>query len=284
MHFVLPLDLAKDRHVRAVQVRPKNRRVAHHGVPMLDTSGAARKLAAKHGGEHYPNFGGPGFLPAGFLPGYAPGMRTRPNDRDDRGITLKKGTNMVLQMHYHPTGKEEFDQPEVGIYFTDKKPKRNPGVILMGTDDVDIPPGAAAHTRTDTFTVPVDFEVRDIFAHMHMIGKVSKVWAEKPDGTVERLLTIPDWDFNWQDTYRYKKPVVLPRGTVLRAEFVWDNSSANPRNPNAPPKRVTLGEGSTDEMAGFIIGGVPVKPQDETAMWIGALAHYFEIKGTGFRK
>jgi hypothetical protein len=248
-------------------------------VPILDDSGTARKLAKKHGGDHYPNFGGPGFLPNGMLPGYAPGQMTRIDKTDNRGITLPKGTDIVLQMHYHPIGKEETDQPQIGLYFTDKKPERNPNIILMANNDVHIPAGDKAYTRTDTFTVPVDFEVRDIWSHMHMIGKEVKVWAELPGGKGKKeLLHIPDWDFNWQDSYVYKKPFVLPKGTVVKAEFTWDNSAANPRNPNSPPKLVKWGENSTDEMSGLIIGGVTVNWWDELGMWAAAIGHYFEIE------
>jgi len=278
VHFVLPMELKEDKYLRAIQVLPSNRRIAHHGVPMLDNSGTARKLAKKHGGEHYPNFGGPGFLPKGFLPGYAPGQLTRENTDDDRGLVIPKGHDIVLQMHYHPSGKEEFDQPQIGLYFTDKKPERNIGVIAMANNDVDIPAGAEMHMRTDSFTLPVDFEVRDIWAHMHMIGRDVKSWAVLPGGKKKELLHIPDWDFNWQDSYRYKKPFVLPKGTVVHTEWTWNNTSEHPRNPNSPPKRIVWGEGSADEMTGLIITGIVVKPQDEGAMWIAIIAHYFEVE------
>ena len=278
VHFVLPLDFKEDKILRAVQVLPSNRRVSHHAVPMLDGTGAARKLAKKHGGDHYPNFGGPGFIPGGFLPGYAPGQRTVVDPTDDRGLVIKKGQDIVLQMHYHPTGKEETDRPRIGLYFTDKKPGRNTAVILMANNDVNIPAGARGHTRTDTFTLPVDFEVRDIWAHMHMIGRAVKVTAKQPDGQTVTLLHIPDWDFNWQDTYRYKKPVVLPKGTVVTADWSWDNTADNPRNPNSPPKLIRWGEGSEDEMTGLIVTGVTVKPQDEGAQWLSVLGHYIEVE------
>ena len=279
IHFVLPLDYKEDKYLKAVQVRPSNRRVAHHGVPILDGGGTARKLAKKNGGDHYPNFGGPGFLPRGFLPGYAPGQTIHLVADDQAGMTLGKGTDIVLQMHYHPIGKEETDQPQIGLYFTHKKPKRNPNVIAMANNDVYIPAGEKAFKRTDTYKVPADFEVKDIWGHMHMIGKELKVWAELPDGKAKGLLHIPDWDFNWQDTYKYKKSFVLPKGTVVKAEFTWDNTAENPRNPFNPPRLIKHGEGSTDEMSGLIIGGVTVNSWDELGMWMSVIGHYFEVEG-----
>lgn len=278
VHFVLPLDNKEDRYLRAVQVRPSNRRVAHHGVPILDGSGTARRLAKKHGGDHYPNFGGPGFIPRGFLPGYAPGQTIHVVADDQAGMTLSKGVDVVLQMHYHPIGKEETDQPQIGLYFTDKKPKRNPNIIGLANNDVYIPAGAKSFKRVDSYTLPVDFEVSNIWGHMHMIGKDVKVWAELPSGKKKELLHIPDWDFNWQDTYQYQKPFVLPKGTVVKAEFVWDNSADNPRNPFHPPKLIQWGEGSTDEMSGLIIGGITVSPWDELGMWASVIGHYLEVE------
>ncbi len=278
VHFVLPLEFQEDKYVLACQVLPSNRRVAHHGVPILDGSGTARKLAQQHGGDHYPNFGGAGFIPRGFLPGYAPGQTTTVDESDDRGFTLAKGTDIVLQMHYHPTGKEETDQPQVGLYFTDKKPQRTPGVILMANNDVYIPAGEKAYKRSDRFTLPVDFEVRDVWAHMHLIGREVKVWARLPDGTRQDLFLISDWDFNWQDSYRYRRPFVLPQGTVVQADFTWDNSADNPRNPHHPPQKISWGEGSADEMSGLILGGVTVKPEQEWVMWLAILGHYLNVE------
>ena len=277
VHFVLPLDFKEDKYVKAVQVLPSNRQVAHHGVIILDGSGTARKLAKKHGGDRYPNFGGPGFLPAGFLPGYAPGQTTRIEESDRVSIVVKKGVDLVLQMHYHPIGKEVTDQPQIGLYFTDKKPERNINIIGMANNDVYFPAGAS-YKRTDSFTLPVDFEVGNIWGHMHMIGREVKVWAVLPDGETKDMLLISDWDFNWQDTYHYQKPFVLPKGTVVKAEWSWENTADNPRNPHSPPKLIKWGEGSTDEMSGLIIGGLTVNPKDEGPMWIPVILHYLEIE------
>ena len=278
VHFVLPPHFSKDMYVKAVQVLPSNRKVAHHGVIILDGSGTARKLAAKYGGDHYPNFGGPGFLPSGFLPGYAPGQTTRIDKSDKVSIAVATGSDIVLQMHYHPIGREVTDQPQIGLYFTDKKPERNINIIGMANNDVYIPAGAKSFKRTDSFTLPVDFEVGNIWGHMHMIGSEMKVWAELPGGGTKDMLLISDWDFNWQDTYLYKKPFVLPKGTIVKAEWTWDNTASNPRNPNTPPKLVKWGEGSTDEMSGLIIGGLTVSPKEEGPMWIPVILHYLEIE------
>jgi hypothetical protein len=83
---------------------------------------------------------------------------------------------------------------------------------------------------------------------MHLLGREMKVTATEPGGRVVPLVWIPDWDFQWQGQYRYAEPVVLPAGTKIAMEAVYDNSEGNPSNPNRPAKEVRFGEQTTDEM------------------------------------
>jgi hypothetical protein len=279
-HFVFPLDLKKDIHVVGVECRPGNPKVAHHAVGMLDSSGEARKRDAT---SKEPGYAGlnQGFIPVGFTPGYVPGQTPRMFVKGS-GITIKKGTDFVLQMHYHPSGKEEKDQTEIGLYLSDTPPTNNMVVVAMASDEIDIPAGEKAFKAKDTFILPTDLEVESIWPHMHCVGKTVTVTAELPDGKTKDLLKISDWDFNWQDTYVYQKPFTLPKGTKIIAEFTWDNSKDNPRNPNSPPKRIKLGEGSLDEMSGLIIGGQVKTWQDALAHWGGVIGHYAEVKAKGW--
>lgn len=275
-HFVFPLDLKRETYLRGIEVIPGNRRVAHHAVGILDTTGKARKRAKRHGGESYPG-NDAGFVPSGFTPGYAPGAEPR-FFADGEAITLKPGTDLVLQMHYSPSGKPETDLTQIGLYFSETPPKRNVGILLLGSVEIDIPPGDDQYRRRDSYRVPCDYEVGSIWAHMHLIGREVKVWAELPDRTRKNLLWIPRWDFNWQDTYPYAERFVLPKDTVIHAEFWWDNSADNPRNPHDPPERVLNGEQSSNEMGGVIIGGRPVRASDEFWTWMTVLGHYLEVE------
>lgn len=279
MHFVFPLNLKKEVYLRGVECRPGNRKVAHHAVGILDSTGAARSLDEKHAGPGYPGLG-PGFIPSGFTPGYAPGQTPR-FFHADTAITLKPGTDFVLQMHYHPIGKVEHDQTEIGLYLTEKKPERGMVMIMLGSEEIDIPAGEKNYQRSDEFKLPVDMEVRDIWAHMHCVGKKVQVTATLPDGTKRSLLQISDWDFNWQDVYLYKQRFKLPKGTVVRADWTWDNTAENPRNPFSPPQRIRHGEGSTDEMAGLILGGTANNWVDEIIHWASVVGHYLEVVNRG---
>jgi len=283
-HFVFPMDLKKDTYLVGVECRPGNPKVAHHAVGILDPSGTARKLEKKHKGPGYPG-NGPGFLPAGFTPGYIPGQTPR-FFKEGTAITLKPATDFVLQMHYHPSGKEETDQTEIAFYFSPKPPTNILVVVAMASNEIDIPAGKVGYAASDTYTTTCDFLVQDIWAHMHLIGKTVNVTAETPDGKTRTLLKISEWDFNWQDTYSYKKPFRLPKGTKIRADFSWDNSGANPHNPFSPPKRIRLGEGSGDEMSGLIIGAIADNWVDALGHWAATIGHYADVtlKGVKYAK
>lgn len=281
MHFVFPLNLKSEIYVRGIECRPGNRKVAHHAVGILDASGVARSLDQKHPGPGYPGLG-PGFIPVGFTPGYAPGQTPRVF-HDDTAITIKPGTDFVLQMHYHPIGKIELDQSEIGLYLTPKKPQRGMVAVMLGSEEIDIPAGEKEYRASDSFTLPVDIEVRDVWAHMHCIGKTVHARATLPDGTERELLKISDWDFNWQDIYLYKQRFKPPKGTVVRVDWSWDNSEANPHNPFSPPQRIRHGEGSTDEMSGLILGGTANNWVDEIIHWASVAGHYLQVVAKGQR-
>jgi hypothetical protein len=121
--------------------------------------------------------------------------------------------------------------------------------MAAGLRTLELPPGNAKVEIEDWITVPSDVDVIAIAPHAHYLCKQMHVDALLPDGTTEPLIHILDWDFNWQGEYRYAEPVHLPKDTRITMRYVYDNSDANPRNPSSPPKRVTFGEQTTDEMA-----------------------------------
>ena len=148
-----------------------------------------------------------------------------------------------------PTGKAERVQPSIGLYFTPHAPSRAPSIVRLGRQNIDIPAGAREHRVTDSFTLPVDAEVRAVQPHAHYRARTMRADATLPSGARRPLITIASWDFNWQDRYRYVSPFWLPAGTRIDMEYVFDNSDANPRNPDRPPERVSWGWRSSDEMA-----------------------------------
>jgi len=254
--FAIPTAPGRDRWVSAIDMRPGNPKVVHHAILFQDITGTARK---RDTGAGYSCFGTPGFLPARGLGGWTPGsLPVRMPDPE----LLHGGADLVLQAHYHPTGKPETDRTRLALYFTDRKPQRRVMDLPLGSKRIDIPPGARNYKVTDHFTVPVDVDALGINPHAHYVCTGMYGYAVLPDGTRRTLIRIPAWNFNWQQQYTYATPIRLPEGTRVEMEFTYDNSEGNPRNPNHPPKRVIWGPGSTDEMAGLHIEITPVRESD----------------------
>ncbi len=246
--FVLHTHYAQDRWVTAMQVRPGDARIVHHVLVYVDTSGQAARLAAQtnDGQPGYTSFGGIGFPPEGLLGGWAPGNGPHPLP-PGVGLRLPRNADIVLQVHYHKDGKPEADLTRLGLYFA-QGPVDKPLHIWPLHAPLWIPAGDAHYTTQADLTVPADATLLEILPHMHLLGRTISVTATLPDGTTRPLVSIPDWDFNWQTTYVYQRPVALPRGTVLHLTATYDNSANNPRNPHVPPQTVTWGEQTTDEM------------------------------------
>jgi hypothetical protein len=260
--FVIPIPIDSNKTVAAFEFRPGNRRVVHHALLYLDSSGAAREKDESDPGPGYTSFGGPGILPTGGLGGWAPGSMPR-RLPDGMGKFLRKGSDLVLQVHYHPDGKAEKDQSQAGIYFTRKPAQKIVGGIAVRSRNLDIPAGESHyHISARSEPLPVDADVIGIAPHMHYIGKEMKVVAETPDGKTTPLIWIKDWDFNWQGTYQYNAPIKLAKGTVIKLDAYYDNSAENASNPSKPPRRVRWGEQTTDEMCLLGVQVVTDNPAD----------------------
>lgn len=257
--FVVPTALDRNRWVRAVEFKPSNRSVVHHALLFLDAGLASQRLDPR--GEGYSCFGTPGFLPSGALGGWSPGsgpVEMYPGT----AVLLPRGAFIVVQEHFHPRSEDQTEQAAIALYFTEAAPSRHVVDVGLVSRDIDIPPGERAYKVRDHFVLPVDVHAVGIIPHAHYICKDVKGWATLPSGERVWLIWIDDWDFDEQEQYRYVEPVALPAGTRLEMEFTYDNSVANPHNPSFPPKRVTWGAGSTDEMAGLHIQVIPDREDD----------------------
>jgi peroxiredoxin len=260
--FVIPTKLAEDRYVSAVEYQPGNRRVVHHIIAYVDTTGQARKRDAADDGPGYSCFGGPRIEIRGDLGGWAPG--NEPCQLPEGvGRFLPAGSDVVVQVHYHPSGKLETDRSRIGIHFNRTPVRQTMHWSLAGKFDLNIPAGESNYEATAQWRIPVDVEALAVTPHMHLLGRDMRMWVTFPDGHDQDLINIPDWDFAWQNTYYFETPLTLPKGAVLKLTAHFDNSEANPRNPNKPPRVVKFGEGTNDEMCiGFI--ALTKKGQDLT--------------------
>lgn len=243
---VVPVSTQEDRWVRRVEFHPGNPRVVHHSLFFLVDEATAKKRGGPNG--YYPCFGGPGGLPQGALGGWAPGALPRDLPAGTARL-LPKGMALVMQQHYHPSGKPEMDQSELLVYFAKGPVEHRLTGMAVRTRDIHIPAGAAAHKIEASLDLPVSVQVLGISPHMHYVGKSMKVTAFTPQGRTIPLIWIKDWDFNWQGQYQFAEPIALPAGTRIHMEAIYDNSAGNPNNPNRPPKPVNWGEQTENEMA-----------------------------------
>lgn len=260
-NFVIPIPVPATRYVRAVEILPGNKQVVHHANILVDRTQEFRRLD-----EQDPEVGFPGmdvrvesesFEPESHFLFWKPG--TPPTaEPDDMTWRLEKGTDLILNMHLQPSGKPELIQPVIGLYFSEKPPTRFPMLMQLEHDGaIDIPAGARDFVITDEYRLPLDVDVLGIYPHAHYLGKELQALATLPDGTKRWLIRIKDWDINWQAVYRYVKPVFLPAGTIISMRYTYDNSAANVRNPNHPPRRVLAGNRSSDEMGHLWIQVLP---------------------------
>ena len=166
-------------------------------------------------------------------------------------MPIRPGSAMILNLHYHPSGKAESDQSKIGIYLAKEPIERQVHLelpFIIGSLNVDIPPEEKRHHIHGSFTLPVNVSIFGVFPHMHYLGQEMRIVATLPDKPATPLIWIKHWDFNWQNKYVYATPLDLPKGTIVEIDAYYDNSSDNPLNPSKPPKRVLFGEETADEM------------------------------------
>jgi tetratricopeptide (TPR) repeat protein len=267
-NFVFRTPVHRSRWLKAIEIRPGDKRLVHHANVLVDREESGRRLEKEPGA----GFGGmeliiesEAFDPDSHFLFWKPGSPPYV-EPDGMALRLDKNTDLVLNTHLQPSGKPELIQPALGLYFTDKPATMHPILLQLDKDRMlDIPPGAKNFLVSDDFTLPVDASVLAIYPHAHYLGKDLLALATLPDGTKKTLIHIGSWDLNWQAVYRYAEPVDLPAGTTISMRFTYDNSADNARNPNQPPKRVAAGNRAVDEMAHLWLQVLPRESSDAGA-------------------
>jgi Flp pilus assembly protein TadD/mono/diheme cytochrome c family protein len=251
-NFVFRTPVSRTRWLRAIEIRPGDKRLVHHANVLVDREESGRRLEKEPGA----GFGGmeliiesEAFDPDSHFLFWKPGSPPYV-EPDGMALRLDQGTDLVLNTHLQPSGKGEPIQPTLGLYFTDKPATLRPMLLQLENDrKLDIPAGEKNFVVTDEFTLPVDARVLAIYPHAHYLGKDLTGLATLSNGKKQTLIHISHWDLNWQAVYHYEQPMDLPAGTKITMRFVYDNSTENIRNPNQPPQRVVAGNRAADEMA-----------------------------------
>jgi hypothetical protein len=263
--IALPTGLTTTRKIKAVEIIPGNRAIVHHALLFVD--GDAIYVSDTVGGD----CGGPtsGDLVTAYAPGGQPTMF--PNGGDFKtGITMPAGSNIILAMHYPEGSAGMKDSTEVHFIFYDEN---ETGVREIYADRLVenwtfcIP---ADQTKTLTYAYPSlsgttnsPYSVLSVFPHMHLLGTSMKSFAVLPSQDTTKLINLPEWDFEWQDFYFFKKPQMLPIGSRLYGTGTYDNTSSNPNNPSNPPVTVCAGLNTKDEMFIFYYHYMDYQTGDE---------------------
>ncbi len=261
-------NLTEDRWIQALEVRPGARDVVHHAIVSARPPQPERRPAAiayadgmdvpagQTGGPPEPDGAPKRARGASRFPrpqrtgvsigGFAPGTSTL---RFPAGsaMLLRKGSTIVVQMHYTTNGKEAVDQTKVGLFFAKEPPKEEMRFTNLSNGSFTIPAGAADYAVNAEMTTTADITLRSLLPHTHLRGKRWEYTVVYPDGRSEIILSVPRYDFNWQTDYVFTQPLKLPKGTKIRAVAHYDNSVANKSNPDSKAD-VKWGDQTWEEM------------------------------------
>lgn len=259
--FSVPSGMANDVYLNAAQALPGAPQEVHHILIFMDETGESLQYEGQDGQPGYDCFGSVGLqtLTAGsYLGAWVPGARVQPLD-PGIGLLLKAGSRVVVQVHYHPSGRSSADQTTLGFYLAPagSVQHRMLAIPVVNTDFT-IPANAPAYAVNATFTIPKELGVTgnvvQVGPHMHLLGRRIEIDLLHADQSTLPLILIDNWDFNWQGMYTLTNQIPFGAGDSLVVSSIFDNSADNPNNPNNPIVPVSWGEGTTDEMVVGYVG------------------------------
>ncbi|MEO7177102.1 MAG: T9SS type A sorting domain-containing protein, partial [Saprospiraceae bacterium] len=272
-YFVIPTGLTEDKDLVALEIRPGNKKIMHHCLVWGDTTGTAASDDAKTLEYGYESGSSTNLdeinnqLP-GYVPGQKPVLYTN-------GIASKlyKGTDLKLQVHYAPTNADETDSTSINLFFAKQPATRYvqnyvmlplPNILTNGPFIIFPNTVKEFHGQ---IPIPEDVSMLGIAPHMHKLGQHWLVYAVTPNNDTINLVKINEWDFNWQGAYYFKQLIKIPKNSILHAYAEYDNTSANVNNPNDPPKAISWGEKTSDEMYYLPLLYLNYQPGDENIVF-----------------
>ena len=241
----IPAPVGRDAWVRAVHIAPRNPKVMHHALMLMDYP-----TVWQHAQPHW--HGGAG----GFFATFAPGLPPMPFPPESGGF-LPAGATLTFQLHYTTMGEATTDTPRVALYLHARPPALEAQIVGGYNFEFTIPAGAEDYPVETSYVLDRAVTVNGFAPHMHFRGKRFRYEALYPDGRREVLLSVPRYDFTWQTFYMLREPKPMPAGTKILMSGAFDNSSRNPANPD-PSKEVRWGEQTWEEMfVGYMMYTAP---------------------------
>jgi len=285
-YMIIPTNFTEDKWVQFAELRPGARSVVHHYIAFVREPGSrwmreypiGEAFIPKRGGNNNSgnnnsgggNNAGRGNAGGGnagggnagggnnnrdnsgggfggeFLTGFAPGAPPEML-RDGQAKLIKAGSDLVLQLHYTANGKVASDRARIGMIFAKNPPAQRVITLAAQNGRFVIPPGDPNHVVSGAITLHGEGELVAMLPHMHLRGKSMEMRAVYPTGETEKLLWVPNYDFNWQLWYQLPRGKMIPKGTRIEATGTFDNSANNKSNPD-PTKEVRWGDQSWEEM------------------------------------
>lgn len=234
--------VAEDAWVKTIEVRPDQRAQIHHIIVFIIPEGEKFPDILRKSDD---SFGGAmlgAYVPGDFPIVYPEGMAKK----------LPKGAKLLFEMHYTPNGKAVSDKSSVGVTFTKEKPKYEIRTRAIGNTRFRIPPGESNHMVKSATKFDKPAVILSYSPHMHLRGKDFSFDLVNKDKTRVNLLSVPKYDFNWQESYLLAQYQKVQPGQVIECIAHFDNSANNPANPD-PKKEVRWGDMTWEEMMiGFI--------------------------------
>ena len=268
-YFNIPTNLEHDIYIKAIEFKVGNRKVLHHSRLMTDTTRSMRDIDGMREDDPRVKEFQKTPLEEDFLYGWVPG-----NDRvsfpPGTARRIRKGTDLLLNMHYAPSPIDELDQSDIRFYLTDSaQVEREVRTLTLTENDITNQPFVLPAESKPTFYISYGptqeaISLISVMPHMHFLGKRFRAFAITPGGELVPFVKIDDWDYAWQMTYQFKTLLHLPAGSTIIAEATYDNTSQNPENPNQPAREVTYGWNSTNEMMNLVLYYIPYQEGDET--------------------
>ncbi len=260
-NLVVPFTGDQTRRLRAIQIRPSDPQAVRSVLLSFDESGVLRETNGwKQGiaGMEPPENAAQG---AGGLTFWSPGRQAL-KPRAGESWTLKAGGDLLLTTHLKTTGKKLMLQFQIGLYYekaalgaekTTSGAGRATILRLRHRGPIEIPAAASSTTFEDSYTLPRAAAVSVIYPRAHFLARSFDAYATTRGGKQVWLLSIPKWDVDWVEVYQYRRPVMLPKGTIIHWKVSYDNSAENPHNPSDPPVAVHGGIGAADETDALLL-------------------------------
>ncbi len=246
--FSVPTGITEKRSIKAIEIVPGNRKIVHHALIFVDQT-ASETTDSTSGKCSSP--GNPStVLIAGYTPGATP--VTFPNKEPLKlGITMEAGAKIYFTMHYPDGSYGEFDSTKVIFHFYPKDEtaiREVSAAAVIQNWNFSLPPNKKTAVSASYKALPSDISLLSVFPHMHLLGESIKAYGISPKNDTIKFIDVPKWDFHWQDFFFFKNIVFAPKGTVIKGEGIYDNTSDNPNNPNNPPITVVPGLNTANEM------------------------------------